>query len=468
MNRPAPLAACHVAGRNRRLSVGVSVLLLLLLVVPPSVLARTAISPVYDANSPFILIGNACTNPNNPTNEIGFRGMPFTPGEYDTPILCSNVKIRGDDTVAPLCLTLVDPSTGRHLLTGHTDYHLQVKVERVCPIQCGLILPAAPSEVKCAAAHGLRRLLACTAKDVGATDPLAAADANPLVAKWIDTGSCDAPAPELICRDPRLKGERAYRAEIYRIVRLLSGAEHFADPYSSRSRAAERIIRARVCPNKVDPTSPGQNRLLDAYVLQVLAFELQLHWRPKYQKENVCDWPAVECSGMNYVTALRLGDMHLRGTLPAEITLLRDLVCLALDHNALKGTIPHAIGDLEGLQELDLDDNQLTGTLPPSMYKLKQLVWLDLDSNMLRGTISVDIADLQALTTISLFNNKFSGQVPEAFGQLDLLEALFLDGNNFAGFCGQRLCRNRQFNLEDLSVDCDFVDCAECNPTCYY
>merc|ERR1740139_1044412 len=120
MNRPAPLVACHVAGRNRRLSVGVSVLLLLLLVVPPSVLARTAISPVYDANSPFILIGNACTNPNNPTNEIGFRGMPFTPGEYDTPIICSNVKIRGDAAVAPLCLTLVDPSTGRHLLSGHT------------------------------------------------------------------------------------------------------------------------------------------------------------------------------------------------------------------------------------------------------------------------------------------------------------------------------------------------------------
>eukprot|EP00588_Corethron_pennatum_P012627 CAMPEP_0194275724 /NCGR_PEP_ID=MMETSP0169-20130528/8498_1 /TAXON_ID=218684 /ORGANISM="Corethron pennatum, Strain L29A3" /LENGTH=341 /DNA_ID=CAMNT_0039019263 /DNA_START=365 /DNA_END=1386 /DNA_ORIENTATION=+ len=145
--------------------------------------------PAFDtpqmSSPPPPLIGNACVNP---PHTVGFQGWPFTPNPDDTPIRCSNPHIRGSGTytVSSMCQELVHPPTGRQLPPGDLNYHRQVKVETLCAIQCGLLLPAAPAEAECAAVPGLRRLLVCTAYDAGACHP---------AATWFDTGLCQNPVP---------------------------------------------------------------------------------------------------------------------------------------------------------------------------------------------------------------------------------------------------------------------------------
>ncbi|MBN1995929.1 T9SS type A sorting domain-containing protein [candidate division KSB1 bacterium] len=146
----------------------------------------------------------------------------------------------------------------------------------------------------------------------------------------------------------------------------------------------------------------------------------------------VRDWYGVTTSGCR-VTALRLSDNNLAGTLPPEMGNLTELVTLDLRSNSLTGPIPPEIGNLGQLIFLFLGGNELTGSLPPELGELTNCELLDVGSNSLTGTIPTEIFDLTNMFNLTLSNNSLTGPIPPEIGRLTELTDLLMDNNNLSG-----------------------------------
>ena len=109
---------------------------------------------------------------------------------------------------------------------------------------------------------------------------------------------------------------------------------------------------------------------------------------------SICEWEGVTCDRdpPYNVTQLSMVNFNLRGTIPAEISLLHSLTDLFLDHNFLR-KVDVAIYSLVHLQTLDLSNNELQGTFPTEISNLKNLHDLYLSFNDLTGQVN-DIHDL--------------------------------------------------------------------------
>lgn len=166
---------------------------------------------------------------------------------------------------------------------------------------------------------------------------------------------------------------------------------------------------------------------------------------------------AITCNSDLEYEYLLLASDSLRGTLPAEISLLTSLVEIDLAGNTLFGSIPNQIGDslakltalrlydnqLEGtlpslkkasdnLRQLILFNNELTGSIAPSwLGSLKLLDTLRLGGNLLSSTIPTEIAQLQQLSTLSFAGNDLTGIVPSEIGSLSKLFFLGIAENKF-------------------------------------
>jgi hypothetical protein len=66
-----------------------------------------------------------------------------------------------------------------------------------------------------------------------------------------------------------------------------------------------------------------------------------------------------------HVTALRLSENHLDGSIPVELVNLSSLQILDFNFNWLKGAIPPELGNLNSLVSLSMSINMLGGTIPP-------------------------------------------------------------------------------------------------------
>ena len=126
-----------------------------------------------------------------------------------------------------------------------------------------------------------------------------------------------------------------------------------------------------------------------------LAGDATLNWSPH---TSMADWDGVTVAGSPpRVTRLRLAQMGLAGTIPAEL------------------------GNLSSLTGLDLQGNQLTGTIPAELGNLSSLTGLDLQGNQLTGTIPAELGDLVSLQRLSLWSNQLSGEIPQAITRLTRL-----------------------------------------------
>ena len=91
----------------------------------------------------------------------------------------------------------------------------------------------------------------------------------------------------------------------------------------------------------------------------------------------IAQWEGVTVDGApQRVTALRLNDKQLSGTIPAELDSLSNLEELYLNRNRLSGHIPSELGRLDNLQRLYLSGNRLTGCIPQG---LRDVVGNDFD-----------------------------------------------------------------------------------------
>ena len=127
------------------------------------------------------------------------------------------------------------------------------------------------------------------------------------------------------------------------------------------------------------------------------------------------DWHGVTTNTAGKVTGLTLVGNNLRGSLPAKLGNLVNLMYLYLHQNTLRGAIPPELGNLENLTHLLLHQNTLSEEIPPELEDLNKLKQLHLQGNKLSGSIPPTLG-LSSLVDLKLHSNAaLSGPLPASF-----------------------------------------------------
>ncbi|XP_020586791.1 LRR receptor-like serine/threonine-protein kinase GSO1, partial [Phalaenopsis equestris] len=160
---------------------------------------------------------------------------------------------------------------------------------------------------------------------------------------------------------------------------------------------------------------------------------------------------------------LRLHSNKLHGSIPWELSKLKDLQILDLAKNFLSGSIPKSFKFLNSmtiqnkrLEPLIPQDDQIIlymgqylstsmNFIPDSiMISIKGIVRefkgilslvniIDLSYNNLTGEIPIELMSLVGLMSLDLSRNQFTGQIPNKIGLMQSLETLDLSRNHFLG-----------------------------------
>lgn len=154
---------------------------------------------------------------------------------------------------------------------------------------------------------------------------------------------------------------------------------------------------------------------------------------------DVCAWPGVTCTGAR-VTSVSLSSQPLGGVIAPGISGADNLFELSLTNLGLRGTVPAELADLGQLVTLAVSANPLLeGPLPPELGSIAPLRFVVFTFNAgLDGPIPSEYGNLSSLRQLSLFNNALSGTVPTALEDLaesvaDLvvnLDCNFLEGES--------------------------------------
>ena len=158
------------------------------------------------------------------------------------------------------------------------------------------------------------------------------------------------------------------------------------------------------------------------------------------------------------VTALKLRDRGLDGTLPPALGGLSGLQVLWLSLNQLTGSIPPELGNMTTLTELRLAGNQLSGSIPAELAAIgPQLERLNLSGPQplpggigLTGRIPPQLGNLSGLQSLHLEGNRMIGPVPIRLGQLTNLQGLHLHRNQLSAVIPTQL--GALTALEDLRL----------------
>jgi Leucine-rich repeat (LRR) protein len=145
--------------------------------------------------------------------------------------------------------------------------------------------------------------------------------------------------------------------------------------------------------------------------------------------ENECKWFGCNCTENGTIVDLILDSNNLVGTLPNELSLLKDLKSLQLNDNQdLHGTLTPEIGTLSALQMVDLSGTSISGRLPTEIGRLSQLTGLYVGRSLVSGVIPTEIGLLASLIELDLFGTRILGTIPSSLGRLSKL--VFLDAGN--------------------------------------
>ncbi len=145
------------------------------------------------------------------------------------------------------------------------------------------------------------------------------------------------------------------------------------------------------------------------------------------------EWQGVETDGDGRVTALKLPENGLAGTIPAELGGLTHLETLNLRENELTGALPPETGDLRRLRVIDLGHAGLSGEIPATLGRLVDLRRLNFEYVPFTGSIPPELGALAKLEFLNLYENRLSGRLPAELGGLRSLRTLFVDQNELTG-----------------------------------
>lgn len=141
---------------------------------------------------------------------------------------------------------------------------------------------------------------------------------------------------------------------------------------------------------------------------------------------------------------MQLSNNMLTGTLPSELSRLRNLQLLWLDDNMLEGDVTTAFNRMPFLRALFLEDNDFEGTVGEEFLRRStKLIQLDVSNNRLAGSlpyhffvqdefVDLEVMDWhgnnlagqlpdmllpnQGLQFVALYSNAFTGTLPESWG----------------------------------------------------
>ena len=82
---------------------------------------------------------------------------------------------------------------------------------------------------------------------------------------------------------------------------------------------------------------------------------------------------------------------------------------LDLSGNAFNGNIPSDIGKMQSLEEIMLYNNKLTGTIPNQITFLKNVNRISMSYNDFKGTIPSEFGKMEHLTLLHLHSNRLTG-----------------------------------------------------------
>ena len=149
--------------------------------------------------------------------------------------------------------------------------------------------------------------------------------------------------------------------------------------------------------------------------------------------EPLGQWHGVTTNNDGRVTAVRLPDNGLTGSLPADIGNLSELTDLALYKNDVGGRIPNSMSRLPRLRSLDIGDNRFDGPVPVWLGNLSAMTNLSLWGNGFTGSIPSNINNLRNLEILDIRDNRISGSVPVWLDDLTRLRYLVLSDNELTG-----------------------------------
>jgi Leucine-rich repeat (LRR) protein len=160
----------------------------------------------------------------------------------------------------------------------------------------------------------------------------------------------------------------------------------------------------------------------------------------------------VTCGAEMRAVNLFIPSNGLSGSLPPELTQLRELTLLGLPHNGLDQELDDGVFQaLSQLEYLDLKYNQLRGSLPETIGDLSELRVLGLSNNQLNGQLPASMSQLVRLQTLALDDNDFDGSLEAVTDYLTNLEFFYADRNEFLHFVDDefavKLQRLRELDL---------------------
>ncbi|TPX68129.1 hypothetical protein CcCBS67573_g07293 [Chytriomyces confervae] len=141
-----------------------------------------------------------------------------------------------------------------------------------------------------------------------------------------------------------------------------------------------------------------------------------------------------ELSSLKNLGSLHLGCNGLTGSLPSSLNLLPYLSCLDVSDNQLSGDFP-ALPNLEHLTMLDISRNCFTGPVPTVFSKSRKLWSINADHNLF-NMIPASISQLTSVRRLCISGNQFSCEIPPEIWNMTALMTLKMSGCNIFGSLG--------------------------------
>ncbi|KAJ3020273.1 UNVERIFIED_CONTAM: hypothetical protein HDU68_010259 [Siphonaria sp. JEL0065] len=135
----------------------------------------------------------------------------------------------------------------------------------------------------------------------------------------------------------------------------------------------------------------------------------ELHWGFELRQPLLTGIPKAISALTNLKRIHIVNCQNLKGFLPKEIMMLRQLESLVIVNTGISGSIPPEIGNLEKLDELNLGFNALSGMIPPEIGRLMRLKSIILQSNQLSGTLPLEFCELKKLKILFVDGNMLEG-----------------------------------------------------------
>lgn len=166
---------------------------------------------------------------------------------------------------------------------------------------------------------------------------------------------------------------------------------------------------------------------------------------------------------------VKLTDNKLSGAIPDTWTSALLLENLFLSGNQLTGDLPPTLASVPNLRKLELSRNMFSGSIPSLYYQMQNLQELHIDGNNLGGSLSQLEEPLYlGIRKFVINGNAFEGRFPvEQFEKTEILNTLTLHDNQLTGSITQTICQrldesNKNTRLQELSADCDLIECSCC------